>query len=80
LPLEDELYEQRVARIADIEALGFSAYGHRFDFTHTIPRILAEHSAKTAEELDGNRIAVRVAGSWIVATGLLLLGWAARRG
>jgi urease accessory protein len=26
------------------------------------------------------RIAVRVAGSWIVATGLLLLGWAAKRG
>ncbi len=26
------------------------------------------------------RIAVRVAGSWIVASGLLMLGWAARRG
>jgi urease accessory protein len=26
------------------------------------------------------RIVVRVAGSWIVATGLLLLGWVARRG
>ena len=26
------------------------------------------------------RIAVRVVGSWIAATGLLLLGWAARRG
>jgi hydrogenase/urease accessory protein HupE len=26
------------------------------------------------------RIAVRVGGSWIVASGLLLLGWAARRG
>ncbi len=26
------------------------------------------------------RIAVRVAGSWIVASGLLLLGWTARRG
>jgi urease accessory protein len=26
------------------------------------------------------RIAVRVAGSWIVASGLLLLGWVARRG
>jgi hydrogenase/urease accessory protein HupE len=26
------------------------------------------------------RIAVRVAGSWIVASGLLLLGWAVRRG
>jgi urease accessory protein len=29
---------------------------------------------------DWARIAVRVAGSWIVASGLLLLGWAARRG
>ena len=29
---------------------------------------------------DWTRIAVRVAGSWIVASGLLLLGWAARRG
>jgi len=26
------------------------------------------------------RIAVRVAGSWIAACGLLLLGWAARSG
>jgi hypothetical protein len=26
------------------------------------------------------RIAVCVVGSWIVASGLLLLGWAARRG
>ncbi len=26
------------------------------------------------------RIAVRVAGSWIVASGLLMIGWAARRG
>jgi urease accessory protein len=26
------------------------------------------------------RIAVRVAGSWIAASGLLLLGWAARGG
>jgi hypothetical protein len=29
---------------------------------------------------DWSRIAVRVAGSWIAASGLLLLGWAARRG
>ncbi|MGB7467024.1 MAG: hypothetical protein WBW14_29330, partial [Candidatus Acidiferrum sp.] len=26
------------------------------------------------------RIAVRVAGSWIAASGLLMLGWAVRRG
>ena len=29
---------------------------------------------------DWSRIAVRVVGSWIAASGLLLLGWAARRG
>jgi lysyl-tRNA synthetase class 2 len=59
--LEDELYRQRLARISQIEALGFQPYGQRFDFTHTIPQILAEYSGKTAEELEP-RIAVRIAG------------------
>jgi lysyl-tRNA synthetase class 2 len=62
LSLEDELYEQRVARIAEIEALGFSAYGQRFDFTHTLPQILAEFTAKTGEELEASKVTVRVAG------------------
>ena len=62
LSLEDELYEQRVARIAEIETLGFSAYGQRFDFTATLPQILVEYSAKTSEELEANKVALRVAG------------------
>ncbi len=61
MSLEDELYEQRLARIHQIEALGFQPYGHRFDFTHTVPQILAEYSSKTAEQLDP-RIQVRIAG------------------
>jgi lysyl-tRNA synthetase class 2 len=61
MSLEDELYQQRISRIADIEALGFKPYGHRFDFTHTIPQILADYSAKTAEELEP-RVSVKVAG------------------
>jgi len=61
LSIEDELYQQRIGRIAEIEALGFQAYGHRFDFTHTIPRILAEYGEKTAEQLDP-RVNVRIAG------------------
>jgi len=61
LSLEDELYEQRIARIAEIESLGFKAYGHRFDFTHTIPQILAEYGDKTAEQLEP-RVSVRIAG------------------
>jgi lysyl-tRNA synthetase, class II len=61
LSLEDDLYDQRVRRIAEIEALGFQAYGHRFDFTHTIPQILAEYGEKTAEQLEP-RVQVRIAG------------------
>ncbi len=48
MSLEDDLYDQRIQRISEIEALGFSPYGHRFDFTHTIPQILAEYGDKTA--------------------------------
>jgi lysyl-tRNA synthetase class 2 len=59
--LEDDLYDQRVRRIAEIEALGFQAYGHRFDFTHTIPQILSEYREKTADQLEPH-VPVRIAG------------------
>ena len=61
MSLEDDLYQQRIGRIAEIEALGFKAYGQRFDFTHTIPQILAEYSSKPAAELEP-RVQVRIAG------------------
>jgi lysyl-tRNA synthetase class 2 len=61
LSLEDELLKQRLTRIREIEALGHRAYGRRYEFTHTIPDILAEYGAKTAEELLPE-VRVRVAG------------------
>ncbi len=61
MSLEDEILEQRLRRTAEIEAAGFRAYGQRFDFTHTIPRILAMYAAKTAEEL-ADKPRVRIAG------------------
>jgi len=61
MSLEDDLFEQRRRRVSEIEALGFKPYGQRFDFTHTIPQILADYSAKTAEELAG-KPQVRIAG------------------
>jgi lysyl-tRNA synthetase class 2 len=61
LSLEDDLFAQRLRRTAEIEALGFRAYGHRFDASHTIPQILADYSAKTAEEL-ADKPGVRIAG------------------
>jgi len=61
LALEDELLRQRHERIAQIEQLGFSPYGHAFEFTHTIPQILSEYGTKTTKELT-TPVHVRIAG------------------
>ncbi len=61
MSLEDDLLKQRLTRIREIEALGYRAYGRRFDFSHTIPEILAGYGTKTAEELVPE-VRVRVAG------------------
>src|SRR6202451_4388413 len=61
MSLEDDMFEQRRSRISEIEALGFKPYGQRFDFTHTIPQILATYTSKTAEEL-ADKPQVRIAG------------------
>ncbi len=61
MSLEDELLKQRLARVAELNAEGHRAYGRRFEFSHTIPEILAENGAKTAEELSPES-RVRVAG------------------
>ena len=58
---EGELFAQRLRRVAEIEALGFRAYGQRFEFTHTVPAILAGYGEKTAEEL-AEPVRVRIAG------------------
>ncbi|HLI85780.1 MAG TPA: lysine--tRNA ligase [Bryobacteraceae bacterium] len=64
MSLEDELLKQRLCRAREIEALGFLPYGRRFDFTHTLPEILAAYGSKSAEELGPAETAprVRIAG------------------
>ena len=61
MSLEDDLFAQRLRRTAEIEALGFRAYGQRFDSSHTISKILADYGSKTAEEL-ADQPRVRIAG------------------
>ena len=61
MSLEDELLKQRLTRIHEIEALGHRPYGRRFEFSHTIPDILAAYSSKTAEDLSPE-MRVRIAG------------------
>ncbi len=62
MSLEQDLFDQRFARIREIAALGYRPYGQRFDFSHTLGAILAAYSEKTAEELEANRVTVKVAG------------------
>jgi lysyl-tRNA synthetase, class II len=61
LALEDDLLRQRLERIAQLEQLGWKPYGHRFEYSHTVPQIVTEYSAKTTEEL-AERVPVRIAG------------------
>jgi lysyl-tRNA synthetase class 2 len=60
--LEKKIYELRQQKLRDIEALGQQAYPHKFDFTHTIPDILASFSPKSAQELEQGHVDVKVAG------------------
>ena len=62
MALDEKIYEQRREKLKQIEALGQPAYRSKYDFTHTIPQILSEYSAKSAEQLGEGRIDVRVAG------------------
>ncbi|MGJ5818894.1 lysine--tRNA ligase [Paludibaculum fermentans] len=62
MSLEQDLFDQRFARIREIAALGYRPYGQRFDFSHTLGAILATYTEKTAEELEANRVIVKVAG------------------
>ncbi|MGC2708231.1 MAG: amino acid--tRNA ligase-related protein [Candidatus Sulfotelmatobacter sp.] len=62
MALDENIFELRRGKLKQIEALGQTAYRSKYDFTHTIPQILAEYSDKTAEQLENPRISVRVAG------------------
>jgi lysyl-tRNA synthetase class 2 len=62
LAFDDNVYELRQQKLKQIEALGQIAYRSKYEFTHTIPQILADYSEKTAEQLEAPRVNVRVAG------------------
>ena len=62
MALDDKIYQLRREKLKAIEALGQPTYRTRYEFTHTIEQILADYSAKTAEDLDKARVTVRVAG------------------
>jgi len=62
LAFDENVYELRRQKLKQIEALGQPAYRSKYEFTHTIPQILADYSQKTAEQLENPRVNVRAAG------------------
>jgi lysyl-tRNA synthetase class 2 len=62
LAFDENVYELRRQKLKHIEALGQTAYRSKYDFTHTVPQILADYSDQTAEQLEAPRVTVRVAG------------------
>ncbi|HEX8818164.1 MAG TPA: lysine--tRNA ligase [Terriglobales bacterium] len=62
MALDEKIYQLRRDKLQQIEALGQRTYPTRYEFTHSIPDILTNYSSKSAEELDGARTNVRVAG------------------
>ena len=57
-----DLIQQRKKKLQAIVDLGYEAYPRKYDITDTIPQIVAEYAALSAEELAGRKITVRVAG------------------
>jgi len=62
LALDENIYKLRLEKLKQIEALGQRAYPTKYEFTHTIPQILAAYSESQAEQLESSRVNVRVAG------------------
>ena len=62
MALDENIYKLRREKLKQIEALGQRVYPTKYEFTHTIPAILAEYSQKSAEELENPRVEVRIAG------------------
>jgi lysyl-tRNA synthetase class 2 len=62
LALDHKIYELRRDKLRQIEALGYEPYPRKYDTTYTVPEILASYSPKSAQELEAERVNVRVAG------------------
>src|SRR5499425_1260199 len=62
MALDENIYQLRLEKLKQIEALGQRAYPTKYEFTHSIPQILVDYSAKTGEQLEVERVNVRLAG------------------
>jgi lysyl-tRNA synthetase, class II len=59
---KSDLVQQRYQKLEELKKLGFDPYPHKFEWTHTIPDVLANFSHKAKEELEQNPVTLKVAG------------------
>jgi lysyl-tRNA synthetase, class II len=59
---EKKTYELRRQKLQQIVALGQQAYPYKYETTHTIPEILGKYTSINSEQLEAERVNVRVAG------------------
>jgi lysyl-tRNA synthetase, class II len=59
---ERSLFDLRKTKLEEIEKLGQAAYPNQFPASHTVPAVRTKWGEAAAEELDGNRATVTVAG------------------
>ena len=59
---DEDILAQRLARVRAIEELGLRPYGHRFDFSHTLPEIVAKFDSASADELAESKPEVKICG------------------
>jgi lysyl-tRNA synthetase, class II len=59
---EENLFQLRRTKLAEIEKLGQAAYPNQFAASHTIPEIRAKWDSATGEDLESSRVTVTVAG------------------
>jgi lysyl-tRNA synthetase class 2 len=54
--------EQRKANLEAIVRLGFAAYPHKIDTTHSVSELVAAHGARTSAELESGKVETVTAG------------------
>ena len=55
-------FQQRRKKLTEIEALGYAAYPHKFNATHTVRQIVEQFGERNAEQLAAEPTSVRVPG------------------
>src|SRR4051812_36668155 len=62
LALDEKIYDLRREKLKQIEALGHSAYPHKYETSDSIPNIVADYTQASGEQLEQSRVNVRIAG------------------